>query len=207
MNENRVKLDSKMQLLEGAKRVFARKGFERSTLIEITKEAGVQNKLIVYQFKGKDGLLSAVFQTFLPLSKIIWRNEINENPVDWLKKVIHEIVLLREKDPEILSILQSEISFSSIRGDLVDFYISSIWKEFRDVLVAGRSRGYFQFGSLELTLSFVISSIFMYKKEFQTNNKFFSIDITTKETIGLVLSALNCPARGNKSLDLQEVSL
>ncbi|MDD9266154.1 TetR/AcrR family transcriptional regulator [Paenibacillus sp. GCM10023248] len=188
---------TKMQLLEAAKSVFARKGFEKTNLIEIIHEAGIRNKLVVYQFKGKDGLMSAVLQTFLPLNKIIWKKELHDDPVVWMKQIINDVVHLREKDPEILSILQSEIMFPSNRGDLVDFYISSIWKEFRDVLDSGKTRGCFQFGSLELTLAFVISSTFMYKQEFQTNTKIISSDIITSETTSLVLKALDYKSTDN----------
>jgi AcrR family transcriptional regulator len=193
-----------MQLLEAAKSVFARKGFERTTLVEIIKESRLQNKLVVYQFNGKDGLMSAVLQTFLPLNNIIWKKELNEDPVLWIEKIIHDVILLREKDPEIISILQSEIIYPSSRGDLVNFYISSIWKEFRDVLDLGKTRGYFQFGSLELTLAFVISSTFMYKQEFQTNTKIISSDVIIKETISLVLNALDYKQR-DISLDSRGV--
>ncbi|NOU87079.1 TetR family transcriptional regulator [Paenibacillus sp. LMG 31460] len=201
MNTN---VSTKMQLLEAAKSVFARKGFERTTLVEIIKESRLQNKLVVYQFNGKDGLMSAVLQTFLPLNNIIWKKELNEDPVLWIEKIIHDVILLREKDPEIISILQSEIIYPSSRGDLVNFYISSIWKEFRDVLDLGKTRGYFQFGSLELTLGFVISSTFMYKQEFQTNTKIISSDVIIKETISLVLNALDYKQR-DISLDSRGV--
>lgn len=201
MNKN---VNSKLQLLEAAKRVFARKGFERTTLVEIIKEARLQNKLVVYQFNGKDGLMSAVLQTYLPLDKIIWRKEIQEDPIVWIKHIIYEVVLLRERDPEILSIIQSEIMYPSNRGDLVHFYISSIWKEFRDVLDLGKTRGYFKFGCLELALAFVISSTFMYKQEFQTNTKIISSDVIIEETISLVLNSLDCKTR-DKSLDSQGV--
>jgi AcrR family transcriptional regulator len=56
--------DTRAQLLEAAKRVFARHGFESATVKEVAEEAGVNVSLISYYFGGKEGLYRNCLETF-----------------------------------------------------------------------------------------------------------------------------------------------
>src|SRR5687767_13835723 len=62
--------DRREQLLEAALRVFARKGFARSTNKDIATEAGITPGLIYHYFESKEALLQAVIEGASPVQSI-----------------------------------------------------------------------------------------------------------------------------------------
>lgn len=63
-------LDTKNKILNAAEKLFAQKGFEATSLREITTEAGVNLAAIGYHFKSKEGLLGEVYlRHIVPLNK------------------------------------------------------------------------------------------------------------------------------------------
>lgn len=54
--------DGKERILESAKRIFARKGFDGARVDEIARGARVPKSLIYYHFKGKKQLLEQLFE-------------------------------------------------------------------------------------------------------------------------------------------------
>ncbi len=51
-----MNVDSRAQILDAAERLFARKGFARTTIKAIGREAGVNSALLYYYFSGKERL-------------------------------------------------------------------------------------------------------------------------------------------------------
>jgi AcrR family transcriptional regulator len=49
-------------IVETAARLFATQGFEATTTIQITREAGVTEPLLYYHFKGKDDLFTRIIE-------------------------------------------------------------------------------------------------------------------------------------------------
>ena len=62
--------DRREQILESALRVFARKGFARSTNKDIAIEAGITPGLIYHYFESKEALLQAVIEESSPIQSI-----------------------------------------------------------------------------------------------------------------------------------------
>jgi len=54
--------DSREQLIEAARRVFAEKGFDGATVKELAERAGVNISLVSYYFGGKEGLYKACIE-------------------------------------------------------------------------------------------------------------------------------------------------
>lgn len=54
--------DTEQRILEGARRVFMRRGTAGARMQEIAEEAGVNQALLHYYFRSKDGLAAAVFR-------------------------------------------------------------------------------------------------------------------------------------------------
>ncbi|NQV01203.1 MAG: TetR/AcrR family transcriptional regulator, partial [Bacteroidia bacterium] len=59
------------KILEAAKKVFHRKGYEGARMQEIANEAGINKALLHYYFRSKENLFEAVFQD--AFSKIMGR--------------------------------------------------------------------------------------------------------------------------------------
>jgi TetR/AcrR family transcriptional regulator len=58
----KVTLSTEEQILEAAKKVFHRKGFEGTRMQEIADEAGFNKSLVHYYFRNKENLFQAVFE-------------------------------------------------------------------------------------------------------------------------------------------------
>lgn len=56
--------DSRMCLLQAAKRIFGCKGFEGATVKDLADEAGVNVSLVSYHFGGKEGLYKTSIESF-----------------------------------------------------------------------------------------------------------------------------------------------
>ncbi len=59
-----VELDTKQRLIEEAKRLFARKGYDGVSVKEICDAAGANVSLISYHFDGKEGLYRACLEQY-----------------------------------------------------------------------------------------------------------------------------------------------
>lgn len=57
----RTKATSKEEILDAAERLFAKSGFDGTSMREIAQEAGVAQALLHYHFKTKEGLFEAMF--------------------------------------------------------------------------------------------------------------------------------------------------
>ena len=55
-------LNKKQNIIKAATHLFAEQGFEGTTTLQITNEAGVTEPLIYYHFKGKDDLFSHIVE-------------------------------------------------------------------------------------------------------------------------------------------------
>lgn len=184
-----------MKILNAAKKLFARQGFEKTSVRDICEEAGVNSMMVSYHFRGKENVLSAVFQSYMPIYSSSWFVEGNSKPVPRMLQIIREVVSLGIKDPEIITILQREVVLPSNRNELLEFLLLPLWKEFRDLLIIGKDCGLFLYDSLDVTLTFVISSVLMYR-----HWDFFGdilqrpsagLDLISNEISMLILSALN----------------
>ena len=58
-------LNTEEKILEAAKRVFVRKGFDGARMQEIADEAGINKALLHYYYRSKDKLFSVIFDELL----------------------------------------------------------------------------------------------------------------------------------------------
>jgi AcrR family transcriptional regulator len=72
--------ETEMAIIQAAKRVFHKNGFDGARMQEIADEAGINKALLHYYFRNKDKLFAAVFkdafmQSFRPLIQIMMSDE------------------------------------------------------------------------------------------------------------------------------------
>ncbi|REE67299.1 TetR family transcriptional regulator [Paenibacillus taihuensis] len=185
-----------MKILFAAKKLFARKGFYDTTIRDICREAGVHVMMHSYNFRRKENVLIALFQVFLPLTNIVNSNgDTPVDPVEGLKRIIREIVTVRMTDPEIILILQHEITLPSPRDEIVQYLVKPLWIELKKVLIEGKSMGLFRFDSLDITMTFIISSVLLSRQweffEKANHDSELTIDFVTEGMSSLILSALS----------------
>ena len=97
-------------ILRAASKIFARYGYDGGSIEKISKAAKSFDRMIYYYFGSKEGLFIAVLEDMyrrmndaeLKLSLDI------EKPVDSLKDVIHFVVSYYVKNPEFITLLNTE---------------------------------------------------------------------------------------------------
>jgi AcrR family transcriptional regulator len=93
--------DRREQILEAALRVFARKGFARSTNKDIATEAGITPGLIYHYFDSKEALLQAVIEGASPVQSIrALPPEALAQPAEiFLRFVLQQMLEIAESEP------------------------------------------------------------------------------------------------------------
>ena len=88
MSETQDNIDTKQALLSAAEELFALKGFDATTVREISDKAGVNLSLVSYHFGGKKGIYEACFTGFHRRNIELIRRILKpaENKQDFLAK-------------------------------------------------------------------------------------------------------------------------
>src|SRR5690606_27757228 len=96
--------DVKMRILLAAKTLFARQGYDATTVRQICDSAGVNIALVSYHFGGKENVFLALFETFFPVRRIqeITASTI-EDPVEALRQFIRELTEFRLREPDMIA--------------------------------------------------------------------------------------------------------
>lgn len=198
-NEN----DAKMRILMAAKKLFAKQGFDATSVRQICEEAGANVALVSYYFGGKENMLQAVFQAFFPVRQLKEQEHELQDPVEGLRLLIREVINLRERDRDLITILQQEIVLMSPRIDQLREMVFPVWRKFRELLQQGREQGVFAFESLDNTLLFSIGSILIHKQRDYWQPLMEGPEPGAEElisqTIDYILNAVNYKGGGPKS--------
>ncbi|MCZ8514682.1 TetR/AcrR family transcriptional regulator [Paenibacillus filicis] len=149
--------DVKLKILDAAKKLFARQGFEGTTVRQICDEAGVALALVSYHFGGKENVFYALFETFQP--DFLHKEYDLGDPAAALREFVGEFVAFRLAEPELINMLQQEIMMQSPRLEKVQTVVFSLWKQLRLILEAGKRLGQLEYGSLRHTMHFVVGTL------------------------------------------------
>lgn len=192
-------LDMKMKILLAAKKLFAKHGYDCTSVRQICQEAGANVALVSYYFGGKESVFYEIFKQFFPMNKVVDFIAI-EDPIVGIRTIIQGVVEIRTADPQMISLMQMEIITITPRLEKMRELVYPLWKKVRDLLEQGRQDGIFHFESLDSTLMFVLGSIFFYKQR-----EFFELLFTEErpdtqtlieQTTTYVLNALRYQSKG-----------
>ncbi len=126
-------LETKRSILESAQRLFSRRGYERTSLSDIAKYAGVTRGAIYWHFENKEellvGLIDYIETEQLGVNKLIQACDPNEpNPLGILKESIASMV---QEDIDkfinstmmsmIISIMNGISGNTEVREKLIEF--------------------------------------------------------------------------------------
>ncbi|CAM2916818.1 TetR family transcriptional regulator [Paenibacillus sediminis] len=159
--------DIKYRILFAAKKLFAKQGFDATTVRQICEEAGANVALVSYHFGGKNNVFSAIFEMFFPGILMSEWDKYRNKPVEGIRELLKNVIYFRMSDPEMVAIFQREISSSSPRVETIQRYLHPIWRMLRSFLEEGRNQGLFRFNSLDNTLLFILGTVVFYR-----NNSF-----------------------------------
>ncbi|OXM14047.1 TetR family transcriptional regulator [Paenibacillus herberti] len=150
--------DVRSRILRSAKGLFARQGFDKTTVRQICEEADANVALVSYHFGGKEGVFEAIFDTYFPDHRL---DEMpsSTDPATELRYIIQGATSFRLKDREIGAIIQQELALQSPRVDVIERHRGQVWNRLRLILEKGKEEGIFQFASLDTTHLFVIGTL------------------------------------------------
>jgi len=105
------------KILEAAKTVFHRKGFDGTRMQEIADEAGINKSLLHYYYRSKENLFDAVFKdAFNELFKKIFT--IVGSDISFEEKIryiLNDYIGFMQKNPYIPSFILNEINHNPAR--------------------------------------------------------------------------------------------
>ncbi|MDR6551929.1 TetR family transcriptional regulator [Paenibacillus qinlingensis] len=155
--------DMKMKIVLAAKKLFAKHGYDATSVRQICEEAGANVALVSYYFGGKESVFHEVFKQYFPSNELRDFYGIDD-PYLGIQMVIREVLKIRTEDPELISIIQMEIITITPRVDKMREIFFPLWQKVRDLLDKGRQDGVYEFESLDSTLMFVLGAMFFYKQ-------------------------------------------
>lgn len=110
MTEEHIKTEE--LILEAAKKVFIRKGYDGARMQEIADEAGINKALLHYYFRNKDKLFDAIFlEAFAAFIPNISQTLISELPLkEKLMIIIENYIEMLSANPHIPPFILQEIN-------------------------------------------------------------------------------------------------
>ncbi|TMV06619.1 TetR/AcrR family transcriptional regulator [Paenibacillus thermoaerophilus] len=154
----------KLKILQAAKKLFAAKGYDGTSVREICEEAGVNIALISYHFGGKESVFAALFDHFFPSDKVQELADRLTDPVKGLQIFIVELTRYRYKDSEMMMILQQEVALRSPRIGIIKQHAFPMWRLLIDLLQRGREQGAFWFESVDHTFLSLLGSLLFHRQ-------------------------------------------
>ncbi|QQZ09887.1 TetR/AcrR family transcriptional regulator [Heyndrickxia vini] len=145
------------QILKAAKQLFAKKGYEGTTVRQICNEANVSLALVSYHFGGKENVF---FEVFEPIRQLFANMNYDlSDSLGALKIFCRQFVIFRNEEHELISILQQELVMNSPRLEkLTDVFIPS-WEQLRLILKKCQDENTIQFPSIDLAVNFVMGTL------------------------------------------------
>jgi len=130
------------QIVDAAIRVMAAKGWNDTSIDEITREAGVSRGLVSYHFKDKADLLSSMLERCQQASRDGLAEAVTatSDPVEQMRIVIHAALDLVRTDPAIYEIFLHFAASGRAHPELGE-KIRQAYRGFRDLTARAIRRG------------------------------------------------------------------
>ncbi|HEU4963704.1 MAG TPA: TetR family transcriptional regulator [Bacilli bacterium] len=144
--------DVKSRILDAAKRLFAERGYDATSVRQICEEAGANVALVSYHFGGKEKLLLCLCEQFFPGTETFAEFDEIEDPIDRVKQFIKLHYQWKRRNSEISQIVYNEMMLQSERRELLQQYVYPVWKRLQKALREAREQERLQFSSLDVAL-------------------------------------------------------
>jgi AcrR family transcriptional regulator len=156
--QKRDAVATKAKIISEARLLFAKKGFDATTIDDIAQASDVNKALIYYYFKNKSGLYSEVMSGLFDAiySEVIAANKESQNVNDELKAFIYTYSRYAIEHPYFPSLLLRELSDSG--AHLPEEMFTSMRRVFSllsDILQKGEYDGVFT-KSIPMVVHFMI---------------------------------------------------
>jgi len=119
------------KILQAARRVLGRKGYARSTISEVAKEAGVSRGLLHYYFKSKEEMLARVMretvETTAGMTELIFRE--SKEPHALARSIVEAMKAFVRDDPLFSSIFFESWGLAR-HSETVDRELRGLYRRF-----------------------------------------------------------------------------
>lgn len=107
-----IDISTEQKILEAAKIVFIKKGFDGARMEDIAKQADINKALVHYYFRSKDKLFEQIFDTFaaqiLPNITLVMESE--GSIYDKIEVFVHNYIDFFMKNPDLPIFVLTEIN-------------------------------------------------------------------------------------------------
>ncbi len=120
-------------ILHAALRVFARKGFKNTRVVEIAEEAGIGKGTIYEYFRHKDEMLIAAFQGYIEHGDAIADSimESDAQPIAKLREIITKLVSLYGHDAELTRVFFDFWVEGMQNGERTEIDFAPVYAQYR----------------------------------------------------------------------------
>ena len=157
-------MDKKEQILQIALNMFGEKGFEGTSIRDLSAEAGINIAMISYYFGSKDKLFEQVIEYKTAYLKTIFL-EISQNDslshIEKVDAVISHLVDRIFSFPPFHRLIHRELSLNHRQGSKNGMIDTLLGNSFliRDILNDGIKKGHFQKIDVELSVATLFGTI------------------------------------------------
>lgn len=151
--------DVKLRLLQAAKKLFAKQGFDATSVRQICEEAGANVALVSYHFGGKEQLFKAIYDRYIQEERFKEFEPLMGNPAEALKAFIRALIHYRFNEPDMVAITFREISAESSKTTVLQEYLHPVWRLLRHILESGMEKGQFRIDSVDYTMTAVMAML------------------------------------------------
>jgi AcrR family transcriptional regulator len=128
--------DTREEILEAARVLFAEKGFERTTMRAVGERAGVDPALIAHYFGNKDGLLNEALSIPVDLPLLLADLDESHPGVDIVRRVLHQWDTSPQLRRRMIGLLRTGLSHehaaAMLRGVLSRTILATLQKQVVD---------------------------------------------------------------------------
>ena len=139
--------DTRTEILNAAMKIFAERGFFKTTLREIADSAGVTHGMIRYYFKTKDNLWEAVinhgFEYHMDSLNDFFNSTENSDSVEFFKLFVKKCIQLTVELPEFVSFIHQYSQKGIPHLELVLEKLNIIGEKIEPVFQDLKQQGYF----------------------------------------------------------------
>lgn len=171
--------DKKIQILNVAEKLFSEKGFEGTSIRDISKEAKINIAMVSYYFGSKDRLLEALIRYKTSDLKIKFENLSQENlePIDKVNKLIEIYIHRISCNKGIFRVLHFEINSKKSIEAFNELKKGNL-KSVESIIKQGQEKGVFR---KDITIPLITPTVIGTFFHFHMNKSFY-VDLLNLDT-------------------------
>lgn len=178
---------TKRKIFEASMKLFAAKGYDATSIEEITATVGVAKGTLYYHFSSKEEIFNFLVEEGVKLLKnsIEIKTDKLENSIDKIRAIVLIQLKVLVKYEDFMSIVLSQIWGTDVKSKICKKYIFEYISMIEEIVIEGMKKGEVQQGDSNIIASgifgFACSSL-IYKmrieKEIKIDKVFHEIDNT-----------------------------